>query len=259
MVPGKTYTLRAKTVEEAKVFKETLERTFVDWQNRGKAPPTRWEKLNDRARKLAHSPRLQFSVFGLIVVNFLVNCLNFELLPEPGSLDQAIFDWIDFVFTVLFTFDLVLNLWVTGLLAFLKSIFNLIDLMVVLLSWAAFLSPDLNNLSVLRLFRVARIIRLARRLKSLITLARSLSGAFLPMANTFGPLAPPLFACLSFLPHLLAAALPPSVPGQSRAHTVRRQEGMGAGGWPSGPASRMEPRACLLSLMLMRARGCRQG
>ena len=69
MVPGKTYTLRAKTVEEAKVFKETLERTFVDWQNRGKAPPTRWEKLNDRARKLAHSPRLQFSVFGLIVVN----------------------------------------------------------------------------------------------------------------------------------------------------------------------------------------------
>lgn len=45
MAPGKTYTLRAQTVEEARVFKETLERTFVDWQNRGKAPLTPWEKV----------------------------------------------------------------------------------------------------------------------------------------------------------------------------------------------------------------------
>ena len=73
VIPSKTYTLRAKTRDEAKVFKEPLERSFVEWQNRGRAPPTKVEIFNDRARKLAHSPRLQYTVFGLIVVNFLVS------------------------------------------------------------------------------------------------------------------------------------------------------------------------------------------
>jgi len=142
-----------------------------------------------------------------------------------GSVDQAIFDYIDLFFTLLFTLDLVLNLYVTGLAAFLKSVFNLIDLVVVLLSWAAFLSPSLANMSVLRLFRVARIIRLARRLKSLITLARSLSGALLPMANTFGVPHPTWLSARRLTPprasrHLYTHRRPPRCPRRRALHLL---------------------------------------
>ncbi|MGB1599995.1 MAG: ion transporter, partial [Promethearchaeia archaeon] len=68
---------------------------------------------------------------------------------------------------------------------FLHSGFNLMDLSIVTVSWISMTLPDVKNVSVLRMFRVARIVRIARRMTSLITLARSVAGAVFPILNTF--------------------------------------------------------------------------
>jgi voltage-gated sodium channel len=137
-------------------------------------------------RKFYKSPKLQYSLFAFVSLNFLINCLNFELLPEPDSMQQSVFDWIDLAFTVVFSAELALNFYVSGLRRnHFSSGFNLLDLIIIALSWMSYLIPSMQNVSVLRLFRVARVVRVARRMTSLITLASSISGAVLPIANTF--------------------------------------------------------------------------
>lgn len=159
---SKVFTLRAKTSTEARVFVEALEKACAESQAQVRILQSRREKVNEILRKVHKSRRLQYSVFTLILLNFLVNCLNFELLPEPDSAAQAVFDNVDLFFTIIFTAELFLNMYVSGLRKFVFVPFNIIDLIIIILSWVAVLGQSMSNVSVLRLFRVGRIVRLAR-------------------------------------------------------------------------------------------------
>ena len=159
---SKVFTLRAKTSTEARVFVEALEKACAESQAQVRILQSRREKVNEILRKVHKSRRLQYSVFTLILLNFLVNCLNFELLPEPDSAAQAVFDNVDLFFTIIFTAELFLNMYVSGLRKFVFVPFNIIDLIIIILSWVALLGQSMSNVSVLRLFRVGRIVRLAR-------------------------------------------------------------------------------------------------
>ena len=125
-------------------------------------------------RQAHKSRRLQYGVFSLIVFNVLVNCLNFELLPAPNSFAQAVFDYIDIIFTILFTMELSLNMYVSGLRVFAAFLFNILDLAIVTLSWASSLGAGRSNVWVLRLFRVGRIVRLARSVRMSMLMIRFL-------------------------------------------------------------------------------------
>ena len=182
---SKTYMLRAQTPEDAQVFHRVLCNTWENAKAERERNLTRKEFMDHALRKIYKSSKMHYAVFVLIIVNFLLNCLNFELLPEPGSLTQEVFDWIDLVFNCIFTAELALSVYVCGFAIFLHSGFNLMDLSIVTVSWISMTLPDVKNVSVLRMFRVARIVRIARRMTSLITLVRSVAGAVFPILNTF--------------------------------------------------------------------------
>jgi voltage-gated sodium channel len=180
------YVLRAKTKKDAEDFTHAITKALHHAQALEHKMRSQRERFNHYMRSISKSRRLQYAIFTLIVVNFFVNCLNFELLPEPDSHQQDIFDKIDTTFTALFTVEIFIHMYVEGLRGYLTSVFNILDTIVILVSWAATFITALQDVSVLRLFRVARIVRLARRLTSLKTLAISLKGAVYPIFNTYG-------------------------------------------------------------------------
>jgi len=96
---GKVFTLKAKVQKEGQAFASVLEKACADLLKRNNEGMSIREKLNEVFRRVHKSPRTQFGIFALIGLNFVINCLNFELLPEPDTPAQRVFDYIDMVFT----------------------------------------------------------------------------------------------------------------------------------------------------------------
>ena len=145
----------------AQVFHAALCKTWAAAKADQERALTHKEYIDNALRRFYKSPKMHYAVFTMIVINFFINCLNFELLPEPESLAQSIFDWIDLSFNCIFSAELMLTMYVCGPIIFMCSGFNLLDLSVVAISWVALLLPSVKNVSVLRLFRVSRIVRIS--------------------------------------------------------------------------------------------------
>ncbi|KAI4902644.1 hypothetical protein NFI96_028704 [Prochilodus magdalenae] len=114
--------------------------------------------------KFVVSTPFEYSILTMIAVNTVVLMMKFHGAPKPY---EEILKWLNIIFTALFTLECVLKIIAFGLLNYLKEAWNIFDFVTVLGSITDILVTEIKdkliNLSFLRLFRAARLIKLLRQ------------------------------------------------------------------------------------------------
>ena len=115
---------------------------------------------------LANHPMWEQAIIAAILVSSVALALDEPRLESP-LLKVTILPTLNYFFTALFTFELVVKVLAYDLLAYpdgyLLSAWNLLDLFIVSVSLIS-LCPEMNQLSALRLLRVLRPLRLLSRI-----------------------------------------------------------------------------------------------
>ena len=136
-----------------------------------------------------------------VVQNFLANAIEAQINTEniDGSLtyEGKILKILDYTFTSMFTFELGLSLFCYWFREFFSIGWNVLDLVVVILSLVA-LGPIPIPISIVRMIRVFRVIRVFGRFETLNHIVRALTTAIQPVLNAFSILLIFVFMCKSF-------------------------------------------------------------
>ena len=103
---------------------------------------------------------------------------------QPEGLQTFSWDLVNFGFTVVFACELGMNALGHWFRPFVRSYWNLIDVIVVLLSLAS-LSQSYLNVNVVRMLRAVRVVRLFGKVEALKRVVAALSASVVPMANAF--------------------------------------------------------------------------
>ena len=98
---------------------------------------------------------------------------------------ERVMDVSNLFFTAVFAVELAINLFAHWLKPFLRNPWSLLDAIVVLMSLAALIPPVDFPITVLRLMRAFRVIRLFGRLKALKKMISALTASIIPMLNAF--------------------------------------------------------------------------
>uniref|UniRef100_A0A8C7KRX4 Voltage-dependent N-type calcium channel subunit alpha n=1 Tax=Oncorhynchus kisutch TaxID=8019 RepID=A0A8C7KRX4_ONCKI len=149
---------------------EKNERACIDFAINAK-PLTRYmpadkQSFQYKMWQFVVSPPFEYSIMTMIALNTVVLMMKFHGAPE---LYEAMLKHLNIVFTALFTLECILKIIAFGPLNYLKAAWNVFDFVTVLGSITDILvteikvSDKLINLSFLRLFRAARLIKLLRQ------------------------------------------------------------------------------------------------
>lgn len=122
-------------------------------------------------QKLVEAKWFQNFIIGVIVLNGLV--LGLQTSPSLSPLTVNLLHWVDLACLSVFVLELVLKLFVYRL-SFFKSGWNIFDMTVVVVA----LIPATGGLSILRAFRILRVLRLITAIDSF---RRVVSGMFLAL------------------------------------------------------------------------------
>jgi len=99
-------------------------------------------------------------ILVLIILSSIALCLEDPL--DKDKLRNEILDYFDIFFTVMFTIEVTVKMIGFGVLlhkgSFCRSFFNLLDLIIVAVSWAAIMAKG-SAISVVRILRVLRVLR----------------------------------------------------------------------------------------------------
>jgi len=128
---------------------------------------------------------VQFAVAGLIFANFIVSAAEVQVLPKKGTAQADIFKVFEFFFTIIFTVEVIWNLYGHWFCLFWKSSWNWFDFIIVVVSLMVLVSEDIPGISILRLFRAFRVFRLFKRIKSLKLIIEGVFGALPGVAQAF--------------------------------------------------------------------------
>jgi len=168
----------------------SLKRSSSRSSSRGKIVPVRPEgtgiwKWQNQALQFYIRIEIQVGVAGLISGNFMCNII--EKWIDPKGTEYALV-WLVFetFWNVMFTFELILNMYANWLWPFWKSAWNIFDFVVVAIGLlTTFKVPLPGPLSLLRMMRAFRVFRLFKRVKSLNKIMVSLGKAIPGVANAF--------------------------------------------------------------------------
>uniref|UniRef100_A0A8C4HJW2 Voltage-dependent N-type calcium channel subunit alpha n=1 Tax=Dicentrarchus labrax TaxID=13489 RepID=A0A8C4HJW2_DICLA len=147
---------------------EKNERACIDFAINAK-PLTRYMPENTqsfqyRMWKFVVSPPFEYSIMIMIALNTVVLMMKFHGAPD---FYEAMLKNLNIVFTTLFSLECILKIIAFGPLNYLKDAWNVFDFVTVLGSITDILVTEINdrllNLSFLRLFRAARLIKLLRQ------------------------------------------------------------------------------------------------
>ncbi|XP_076854330.1 voltage-dependent N-type calcium channel subunit alpha-1B-like [Brachyhypopomus gauderio] len=147
---------------------EKNERACIDFAINAK-PLTRYMPQNQqsfqyRMWKFVVSPPFEYSIMIMIALNTVVLMMKFYDAPDVY---EAMLKYLNIVFTALFSLECILKIIAFGPLNYLKDAWNVFDFVTVLGSITDILVTEINerllNLSFLRLFRAARLIKLLRQ------------------------------------------------------------------------------------------------
>uniref|UniRef100_A0A3Q4GYT5 Voltage-dependent N-type calcium channel subunit alpha n=1 Tax=Neolamprologus brichardi TaxID=32507 RepID=A0A3Q4GYT5_NEOBR len=147
---------------------EKNERACIDFAINAK-PLTRYMPENTqsfqyRMWKFVVSAPFEYSIMIMIALNTVVLMMKFYGAPE---FYEVMLKNLNIVFTTLFSLECILKIIAFGPLNYLKDAWNVFDFVTVLGSITDILVTEINdrllNLSFLRLFRAARLIKLLRQ------------------------------------------------------------------------------------------------
>jgi hypothetical protein len=118
-------------------------------------------------------------VLSAIVVNTL--SMGIEYHGQPPSLTNAL-EYSNLVFTSLFAIEMILKIIADGCLKYIKNAYNLFDGGIVLMSVIELQGNKNSGLSVLRTFRLLRVLKLVRFMPTLRRqLVRNLFNSFVKL------------------------------------------------------------------------------
>jgi hypothetical protein len=103
-------------------------------------------------------------VLSAIVINTL--SMGIEYHGQPPSLTNAL-EYSNLVFTSLFAIEMILKIIADGCLKYIKNAYNLFDGAIVLMSVIELQGNQNSGLSVLRTFRLLRVLKLVRFMPTL--------------------------------------------------------------------------------------------
>ena len=130
----------------------------------------------------------QFSLLIKIILtrkqNFVLNAAQTQLNARSDDEANSIAVDLEVLLTCLFTAELLLNMYAHWFRAFFSSSYNLFDLIVISLSLVA-LGPINLPISVLRVIRAFRVIRIVGRLAALRNIVAALTKSIIPVCNAF--------------------------------------------------------------------------
>uniref|UniRef100_A0A8C5I816 Voltage-dependent N-type calcium channel subunit alpha n=1 Tax=Gouania willdenowi TaxID=441366 RepID=A0A8C5I816_GOUWI len=147
---------------------EKNERACIDFAINAK-PLTRYMPENTqsfqyRMWKFVVSAPFEYSIMIMIALNTVVLMMKFHGAPD---FYEAMLKNLNIVFTTLFSLECILKIIAFGPLNYLKDAWNIFDFVTVIGSITDILVTEINdrllNLSFLRLFRAARLIKLLRQ------------------------------------------------------------------------------------------------
>ncbi|XP_076021242.1 calcium channel, voltage-dependent, N type, alpha 1B subunit, a [Genypterus blacodes] len=149
---------------------EKNERACIDFSINAK-PLTRYMPENTQSFqykmwKFVVSAPFEYSIMIMIALNTVVLMMKFHGAPDYY---EAMLKYLNIVFTTLFSLECILKIIAFGPLNYLKDAWNVFDFVTVLGSITDIVVTEINttdrllNLSFLRLFRAARLIKLLRQ------------------------------------------------------------------------------------------------
>ena len=146
-----------------------------------------------RAQIFYDSNNFQLFVASLIIVGFLVDLIEAQLMPADGSVGYYVFLCCDIGLSSAFFFELLLNLFANSanrFRAFVSSSSNWFDALIVLVSLGSLslvgMGIDIGiPVKMLRLFRVVRVVRLFKNFRDLNRIVTALSSSIYPVCNSF--------------------------------------------------------------------------
>ncbi|KAM7393228.1 hypothetical protein PAMA_008058 [Pampus argenteus] len=147
---------------------EKNERACIDFAINAK-PLTRYMPENKQSFqykmwKFVVSPPFEYAIMTLIALNTVVLMMKFYGAP---NVYESMLKYLNIIFTALFTLECILKIIAFGPLNYLKAAWNVFDFVTVLGSITDILVTEVKdkmiNLSFLRLFRAARLIKLLRQ------------------------------------------------------------------------------------------------
>ncbi|KAI3378494.1 hypothetical protein SNEBB_008582 [Seison nebaliae] len=134
-----------------------------------------------------------FETFILAVIIASTIALAIEdPLSAPNSFKNTVLNHFDYAFTSIFTLELLLKMIDQGLIlhpnSYLRSLWNIIDFVVVVLSLVYFILrsqnfSNLNTMKSLRVFRVLRPLKTIKRIPKLKSVFDALIGSFGSVIN----------------------------------------------------------------------------
>jgi hypothetical protein len=142
------------------------------------------------------SHKTQIALGAVILLAYGCSLFAAQVQPEEGSATQRVLKTMEYSFAVIFTVELLANLFSHSdkwFRTFFADGLNVCDLLVVVcMNWAVLLeyfSPaaqKLPALQVLRLLRVFKVVRLFRRQQSLRILINALVASLVPLIHAMG-------------------------------------------------------------------------
>ncbi|CAF4118553.1 unnamed protein product [Rotaria sp. Silwood2] len=119
------------------------------------------QKLISRAVANKYFDRI---IFSAIIINTL--SMSIEYHGQSQSLTNVL-EYSNYVFTILFTIEMLFKIIAEGCLKYIKNLFNIFDGGIVLISLIELYGTKHSGLSVLRTFRLLRILKLVRFMPTL--------------------------------------------------------------------------------------------
>eukprot|EP00960_Hanusia_phi_P037328 752875-Hanusia_phi.AAC.1 len=121
---GRTYILRASSPEVCKSWILAIEEARLKELKRINSMYGTIARVRLKCKRFYDSDAVQFSIGFIIFLNFLCSVLNYELLPQPGSHLDHLFNTFEIAFLSIFAVELALNMFAHWFVPFFTDGWN---------------------------------------------------------------------------------------------------------------------------------------
>ncbi|GAA6099121.1 voltage-dependent T-type calcium channel subunit alpha-1H isoform X2 [Tachysurus ichikawai] len=123
-----------------------------------------WENFRDRMKRIVDSKYFNRGIMIAILINTL--SMGIEHHKQPDELTDVL-EISNIVFTSMFVLEMIFKLLAFGLFGYIKNPYNIFDGIIVVISVWEIIGQADGGLSVLRTFRLLRVLKLVRFLPAL--------------------------------------------------------------------------------------------
>eukprot|EP00960_Hanusia_phi_P040757 754634-Hanusia_phi.AAC.2 len=178
---GQPLKFRCQTSEERDFWIECIRRALKYEAASQLCDVSRLGFLRWKVRYFYMKPQFQLVVAVFICLNFGINIISAQL---PATFLNLL-DFCDMTFTLIFAFELSINLFANLVQDFFSDPWNHFDFIVVLFGILSISAGNFPGSSSLKLMRTFRVFRLFKRVPSLKRIVESIFAAIPAMANAY--------------------------------------------------------------------------